>query len=212
MKRLTFVFLFLALNAWAQVPSQVQLEEGDIIFHQSQSAQSQALREITQSVWTHTGVIIRNQNKWFVVEAARGVEVTPLERFIERGVGKKYIIKRLRPELRLQNQQSQSQNFSNKIKSALLKYAGLKYDFWFEWSDTTIYCSELVWKAYDDALNIQLTVPEQFRDFPLTGPYAQRLIQDRYIAQGRQLNLDEPVVSPIALLESDLLVDVVQQD
>lgn len=209
MKRLIYILLSLALSAQAQVSSQTQLQEGDIIFHQSQSSQSLALREITQSLWTHTGVIIRNQNKWFVVEAARGVEVTPLEKFIDRGVGKKYIIKRLRPEL---INQSQSQSISNKLKTALLAYAGLKYDFWFEWSDSTIYCSELVWKAYDDAFGIQLSIPERFREFPLDGPYAQRLIQDRYIAQGRQLNLEEPVVSPIALLESDLLVDVDRKD
>jgi uncharacterized protein YycO len=209
MKLLILIFLSIVLSAQAQVSSKAQLQEGDIIFHQSQSSQSLALREITQSVWTHTGVIIRNQNKWFVVEAARGVEVTPLEKFIDRGVGKKYIIKRLRPEL---INQSQSQSVSNKLKTALLAYAGLKYDFWFEWSDSTIYCSELVWKAYDDAFGIQLTTPERFRDFSLNGPYAQRLIQERYIAQGRQLNLDEPVVSPIALLESDLLVDVIRKD
>jgi uncharacterized protein YycO len=209
MKLLILIFLSIVLSAQAQVSSKAQLQEGDIIFHQSQSSQSLALREITQSLWTHTGVIIRNQNKWFVVEAARGVEVTPLENFIDRGVGKKYIIKRLRPEL---TNQSQSQSISNKLKTALLAYAGLKYDFWFEWSDSTIYCSELVWKAYDDAFGIQLTTPERFRDFSLNGPYAQRLIQERYIAQGRQLNLDEPVVSPIALLESDLLVDVIRKD
>jgi hypothetical protein len=209
MKRLIFILLSLALSAQAQISSQAQLQEGDVIFHQSQSSQSLALREITQSLWTHTGVIIRNQNKWFVVEAARGVEVTPLDNFIDRGVGKKYIIKRLRPEL---INQSQSQSISNKLKTALLAYAGLKYDFWFEWSDSTIYCSELVWKAYDDAFGIQLSTPERFRDFPLDGPYAQRLIQDRYIAQGRQLNLEEPVVSPVALLESELLVDVVRKD
>lgn len=209
MKLLILSFLTLALSAQAKLASQAQLQEGDVIFHQSQSSQSLALREITQSVWTHTGVIIRNQNKWFVVEAARGVEVTPLEKFIDRGVGKKYIIKRLRPEL---INQSQSQSISNKLKTALLAYAGLNYDFWFEWSDSTIYCSELVWKAYDDAFGIQLTTPERFRDFPLDGPYAQRLIQDRYIAQGRQLNLDEPVVSPVAVLESELLVEVIRRD
>ena len=209
MKLLILSFLTLALSAQAKLASQAQLQEGDVIFHQSQSSQSLALREITQSVWTHTGVIIRNQNKWFVVEAARGVEVTPLEKFIDRGVGKKYIIKRLRPEL---INQSQSQSISNKLKTALLAYAGLNYDFWFEWSDSTIYCSELVWKAYDDAFGIQLTTPERFRDFPLDGPYAQRLIQDRYITQGRQLNLDEPVVSPVAVLESELLVEVIRRD
>ncbi len=209
MKLFVFIFLSFVLNAQAQVPSQIQLQEGDIIFHQSQSSQSLALREITQSVWTHTGVIIRNQNKWFVVEAARGVEVTPLQSFIERGVNKKYIIKRLKPELR---SQSQNQMVSPKLKTALLAYVGLKYDLWFEWSDSTIYCSELVWKAYDDAFGIQLTTPERFKDFPLNGPYAQRLIQDRYLAQGRQLNLEEPVVSPVALLESDLLIDVIRKD
>lgn len=207
MKLFILILFTFAFSALAQVPSQVQLLEGDIIFHQSQSSQTFALREITQSPWTHTGVIIKNQNKWFVVEAARGVEVTPLENFINRGAGKKYIIKRLKPEHR-----GQSQNIANKLKTALLPFAGLNYDFWFEWSDSTIYCSELVWKAYNNGLGIQLTIPERFKDFPLNGPYAQRLIQDRYISQGRQLNLEEPVVSPVAILESDLLIDVARKE
>ena len=197
----------LSLSAYAQLPSQVQLLEGDIIFHQSQSSQTLALREITQSLWTHTGVIIKNQNKWFVVEAARGVEVTPLESFINRGAGKRYIIKRLKPESR-----EHIQNIADKLKTALLQFAGLRYDFWFEWTDSTIYCSELVWKAYANGLGIQLTTPERFKDFPLNGPHAQRLIQERYIAQGRQLNLEEPVVSPVALIESDLLIDVARKE
>lgn len=207
MKIFILAIFALSLSAHAQLPSQVQLLEGDIIFHQSQSSQTFALREITQSPWTHTGVIIKNQNKWFVVEAARGIEVTPLESFINRGAGKKYIIKRLKPELR-----GQGQIIANKLKTALLDFAGLKYDFWFEWSDSTIYCSELVWKAYDNGLGIQLTTPERFKDFPLNGPYAQRLIKERYISQGRQLNLEEPVVSPVAILESDLLLDVARKE
>ncbi len=211
MKRLILILFSFALSAQAQISSQVSLQDGDIIFHQSQSSQSLALREITQSAWTHTGVIVRHQNNWVVVEAARGVEITPLESFINRGLGKKFIIKRLRPELRQQSQ-TQSQNRSQKLKTALMAYVGLKYDFWFEWSDTTIYCSELVWKAFDNAFGIQLTTPERFKDFPLNGPYAQRLIQDRYVSQGRQLNLEEPVVSPVALLESDLLIDVIRKD
>ena len=33
---------------------------------------------------------------------------------------------------------------------------GKHYDFWFEWSDERIYCSELVWKIYRRGLGIEL--------------------------------------------------------
>lgn len=36
------------------------------------------------------------------------------------------------------------------------KFKGKPYDIYFEWSDDKIYCSELVWKIYKHALDIEI--------------------------------------------------------
>ena len=206
MKQLTLLIaLFLSLSAQAVKKS--PFEEGDIIFHQSQSGQAAALREITNSVWTHVGVIIRQNGEFFVAEAAKNVTVTPLRAFIERGYKGKFVVKRVRPELLEMNE-----NNTQKLRTALAKFTGKGYDVWFQWSDDVIYCSELVWKAYKNAFGIEISGLEKFREFPMNGPEAQRLIRERYTSQGRTFNLDELVISPIYLMESDSLVDVFRQD
>jgi hypothetical protein len=207
MKALILIFLLgIHLPSWSSVSS-LGVQEGDVIFHESQSSQSEALKEITGSRWTHTGIILKHQGQWYVAEAARGVEMTPLMQFISRGKNRDFIIKRVRENLVLLHQEN-----LNKLKMALLPFAGVAYDFWFEWSDEKIYCSELVWKAYKNAFNLELATPERFKDFPLNGPWAQRLILDRYTRQGRSLNLDELVVSPVALLDSPQLQDVFRKE
>jgi hypothetical protein len=208
MKILSFIFLFLvSISTFAKLPLQNQLQEGDIIFHETQSNQAAALREITNSIWTHTGIITRFKNDWYVAEAARGVELTPLSDFINRGKDKKFIIKRIKHDILQMNARN-----LRAMKAMLMTFAGKDYDFWFEWSDDKIYCSELVWKVYERAFGIVLSIPEKFKDFPLNGPHAQRLIRERYTSIGRSINLEETVVTPIAVLESDLLIDVVRKD
>jgi hypothetical protein len=39
-----------------------------------------------------------------------------------------------------------------KMKEAGKLYEGKPYDLYFEWNDEIIYCSELVWKIYKNAL------------------------------------------------------------
>jgi hypothetical protein len=171
---------------------------GDVIFHQSQSSQSAALKEATGSVWTHVGVIVKEKDKLVVVEARNGVEVTKLQDFIDRGINKTYVVKRL-PRALTKTEEDQ-------IKKELYDVLGTGYDVYFEWNDKLIYCSELVWKIYSQVLNIKLTSPQKMKELKLDGPNVQKLIIKRYTSQGRQVNMNEPVVTPVALLNSKLLV------
>lgn len=208
MKMLIVLFVLVSTNLWADAATLVKkLKEGDVIFHKSQSSQSLALREITQSEWTHTGIIVKNKGKWFVYEAARGVEFTPLAAWIDRGAKKHYIVRRVKSEIVNLNTAA-----IRKMKKSFLPYFGKGYDFWFEWSDSTIYCSELIWKVYKDAFGIELSAPEKFKEFPTNGPHAQKLIRDRYVSQGRQLNMEELVVTPVALVETSQMIDVARND
>ncbi len=70
---------------------------------------------------------------------------------------------------------------------------GRRYDLFFEWSDSRIYCSELVWKAYDRALGIQIGKMQKIRELNLADAAVRAKLRERY---GERVPLDEPVISP----------------
>lgn len=197
MMKFIFVLLFPILA------SAVTYQEGDLVFHKSSSNQGPALMALTNSPWTHVGVIVQNQDQFWVAEASSQVKFTRLKDFIARGKNGHYIIKRLNPEIGVIGEAERT-----KLRASLTKYIGKDYDIWFQWSDSTIYCSELVWKIYSEAMGIELSVPQRFRDFPIDSPVAREMIRSRYVNQGREFNVDELVVSPVAVLESPLLIEV----
>ncbi len=79
---------------------------------------------------------------------------------------------------------------------------GKPYDLYFEWSDQRIYCSELVWKAYREAVGIELGDRQKLRDFDLSDARVKAKMRERF---GGEVPLDEPVISPAAMFDSALL-------
>ncbi|WP_217278683.1 YiiX/YebB-like N1pC/P60 family cysteine hydrolase [Hymenobacter sp. BRD67] len=61
------------------------LHEGDLIFHTSQSAQSQAIQLATHSSYSHCGLLYKTNGEWQVFEAVQPVKLTPLARWAARG-------------------------------------------------------------------------------------------------------------------------------
>ena len=85
------------------------------------------------------------------------------------------------------------------------KYKGKHYDLYFEWSDDKIYCSELVWKIYKEAVGIELGKLTTLGDFDLSHPLVQAKIKERFKGD---LPLNELVISPAAMFESTELLTV----
>lgn len=169
---------------------------GDLIFHQSQSAQSKAIYEATGSPWSHVGVLFEDRGTWYVAEATQPVRVVTLKSFIARGRGNHYRTYRL-PSLTAASAQL--------LRDEIGKLMGGNYDLYFEWSDDLIYCSELVYKTFKTATGIELGNVQKFKDLKLDGPYVKELIRRRIQDTGRTLNLDEPIVTPVSqMLDSDL--------
>jgi hypothetical protein len=173
------------------------LHDGDIIFHTSRSAQSLAIQRATHSPYSHVGMIVLRNGKPFVFEAIATVRYTPLEQWIARGERGRYVIKRLEKPL--------TETQAGKLRAAAIRYQGKPYDLYFEWSDDRIYCSELVWKVYRDALGLEIGARQKLRDFDLSDPVVEAKMRERY---GKNVPLDEPVISPGAQFDSPLLVTV----
>ena len=179
------------------------VRDGDVIFHTSRSSQSLAIQRATGSQYSHMGLIVHRNGKPFVFEAVSTVRLTPLDQWIARGTGRHFVVKRLR------NADSVLTPAAlGKLRTEARRFAGRPYDLTFGWADDRIYCSELVWKAYDRALGIQIGGLQKVRDFNLSDSAVRAKMRERY---GNNIPLDEPVISPVAMFQSSLLVTVAEQ-
>lgn len=98
--------------------------------------------------------------------------------------------------------QSLTKSQMQKLREAAKPFEGRPYDLIFEWSDSKIYCSELVWKIYDRALGIQLGKLQKLRDFDLSDTAVRTKMKERY---GESVPLDSPVISPAAMFDTEAL-------
>ncbi|WP_227591362.1 YiiX family permuted papain-like enzyme [Acinetobacter shaoyimingii] len=202
MKR-NFKLLFLMVISILYSPilwAKSALQTGDIIFHVSKSQQSLGIQKATHSPYSHMGMIVNRQGQTWVLEAIQPVKYTPLQQWIQRGVKQHYVVKRLKSNLTLKQQNALVKNAE--------QYLGRPYDIYFGWDNTAIYCSELVWKAYHDALGVNLAPLEKLKQFDLTAPEVKKLMQQRY---GKNIPWNETVIAPKSIYESKILVDVIRQ-
>ncbi|MBZ0205423.1 MAG: YiiX family permuted papain-like enzyme [Flavobacteriales bacterium] len=182
-----------------------ELRNGDLIFQSSLSGQSKAIQLATRSTYSHCGMVFQadtGRREWYVLEAVQPVQWTPLVNWIARGEGRHYVVKRTRVDPPLSDQALRA------VKDAGEQFLGKDYDLHFDWSDERIYCSELIWKAYHQATGLEIGQLQQLREFDLSDPAVAEKLKARY---GKQIPLDEVVISPASIFESPLLVTVATQ-
>lgn len=175
-------------------------KNGDIIFQTSKSNQSKAIQLATDSKYSHMGIIYENEGQFLVYEAVQPVKLTPLKEWINRGKNGHYVIKRLKNADKVLTKSNLT-----KMKQIGDQFKGKPYDIYFEWSDDKIYCSELVWKIYKQATDIEIGQLEQLSDFDLSNDIVKAKMKERY---GENIPMDEKVISPASMFNSDKLVTV----
>jgi hypothetical protein len=147
------------------------------------------------------GILYKTKGEFYVYEAIQPVRLTKLDLWIARGNNKHYVIKRLKNHDNLLTKEN-----IKKLKSAGERFAGKDYDVYFGWSDDRIYCSELVWKIYKEALNIEIGALQELEEFDLTNVVVKKKLNERY---GDIIPWHEKVISPAAMFNSDKLITVV---
>ncbi|WP_370528028.1 MULTISPECIES: YiiX family permuted papain-like enzyme [Gilliamella] len=197
-----FIFIFSLLFASYTAIANYQPHDGDVIFQSSQSNQSKAIEQATNSPYSHVGIIFIKNGKPYVFEAASKVIYTPLDKWINRGKNKTYVIKRLKNH-------SLSQQEITSLKQVAHKFENKPYDIWFGWDDKYIYCSELVWKIYNRALKLKIGQLQTIKDFNLSSPAVKQKLKERY---GNNIPYQETVISPVAIFNSPLLITVDKRD
>jgi hypothetical protein len=129
--------------------------------------------------------------------------LTLIDNWIKRGYKEHYVLKRLKgsdslltPDIKL------------KMKQIGESFIGKNYDIYFEWSDNKIYCSELVWKIFKKAANIEIGKLQTLKDFDLTNKRVKQKLNERY---SDKIPMNEIVISPVSMFDSDKLMTVYEE-
>ena len=177
------------------------LKDGDIIFQTSRSSQSKAIQIATKSKYSHMGIIYKKKNEYYVYEAVQPVKLTPLREWILRGVGRHFVVKRLKEREKYLTKANLAKMFDTGET-----FKGKNYDIYFNWSDEQIYCSELVWKIYN-SIGIQIGKLQKLKDFDLSSSVVRNKLKERY---GNNIPFNETVVSPAAIYKSNMLKVIIE--
>ena len=169
----------------------IDIQPGDLIFQHLPGPLGKMVADVTHSPFSHCGIIVREGQDFFVLEAIGPVKLTPLQQWISYGVKDRFAVLRLKPRYQ--------SDIPNIIRAAL-RYAGRPYDIRFEWDDRKIYCSELIYKAVAQGAGLKLAEFAALGDMDWQ-PYEKTI---RAIAGG-SLPLERKMITPQALLESDKL-------
>lgn len=176
----------------------LELKTGDIIFQGNDLGQSKAVRLATHSKHSHVGFVIKEGDETMVFEAVQPVRITPVNEWIKHGENSEYEVLRMKdlPDFK------EGKPALDSLKKVWL---GKNYDIYFAWGDNELYCSELVWKIYEEAYGVELCATKKMKDFDLTHPYVKQILKQRY---GSKIPLEQEVVAPQDIYESNLLFQV----
>ena len=124
---------------------------GDLVF---QSLPSNplviAIEGATRSSYSHCGIVVRTDDGWEVLEAIGPVRRTRLFKWVHRGREGRFSVYRIKD---LPSEQIK------KFISSAESHIGKPYDPRYRMDDESIYCSELIWKAYLSATGKELGAP-----------------------------------------------------
>ncbi|AWH86176.1 hypothetical protein HYN59_14130 [Flavobacterium album] len=196
--------LFFSCNSSGNLPDEDDLQDGDLIFQESTSAQSKAIQLATHSKYSHCGIIFKGEGNCFVVEAIQPVQSTPLKDWIKRGKGGHYVVRRLKDA-----DDVLTPKFVLEMKKFARIYSGKDYDLHFSWDNDKMYCSELIWKIYNQkGKGIEIGRLQKLKDFDLSNPIVKEKLAERY---GDKIPYNEKVISPGEIFDSDLLETIISK-
>lgn len=197
MKRLRCILLFLLVASLNLAAAGYEPRDGDIVFQDSRAPESLAIQLATDSPYSHVGIVLVRDGEPYVWEAIHPVSRTPFSEWVKRGPDGHFVAKRLVDANAVLDEEAVAA-----LHRVVSGFTGRPYDFRFSWSSDALYCSELVWKVYHEALDIRLSEPRLMGEYNLSHPEVRAQLQERF---GVNVPLDERVVSPAALYRSPLL-------
>lgn len=189
------IFALLAPGAFAQAKSYTP-QEGDFVFQSLPTGDLVAAIEgVSESDYSHVGMVIRKNERWFVREAIGNVHDTPLLEWENRGrMNHAFDAFRLKPDF---------QKFVPGLIKGSEAFLGRPYDFKYAMDDQAIYCSELLYKSMLNTTGIRLGKLQKLGQLKWQ---AYRFTIEKY--EGGAVPLDREMITPKALSEANQLEQV----
>ena len=161
-------------------------QAGDIVFQSlPRNALVNAIEGVTESSYSHCGIVAKEDGLWIVYEAFRGVEQTPLSEFLSRGRNGGFAVYRLKPEF---------QPAVPQILKFTRPMLGRRYDSRYRMDDERIYCFELIYKACKRATQKELGQLVRFGDLNWR-PFEETIIR----FEGGPVPMDRLMITPKAM-------------
>jgi Orthopoxvirus protein of unknown function (DUF830). len=168
MTRYALLLLILGLGS-AQGADIPPLKTGDIVFQTTATGQSAAIMFASSSLYTHMGIIELDRNGTpLVVEAVGPVRTIPFEKWLDKGVGRRVTIKRVK---------GLSEGVAQNALARAHHYDGRPYDLFFYETRDSIYCSELVHAAFKEGAELVLGTEEKVSNLKIDNLAVRRLIR-----------------------------------
>lgn len=170
--------------------------EGDVVFQSlGDSPVTLLITGATHSPFSHCGMVFQRDGKWMVIEAIGPVREIELGNWIRQGRYHGVAAYRLKEEHR---------RHIPKFIAAAQAYLGRPYDSRYRFDDETIYCSELVFKAWRDVTGTQLGRVRKVSELNWQ-PYEPTI---RRLEQGGPVPLERELITPKDLAEAEQLEPV----
>ncbi|MFK8000771.1 MAG: YiiX/YebB-like N1pC/P60 family cysteine hydrolase [Polyangiales bacterium] len=176
-------------DSWGQ-----SIRAGDLVFQDLNCGERcELIRSVTDSPYSHVGVVVEDDGVRMVWEALAPVGPVPLSEWVRRGIDAEVAVYRPRPSLQV---------LQSSVEEAMEGMAGRSYDGDYQWDEERIYCSELVAKAYAEA-GQELIAPHSVD----LGRHEERV----HMLSGGRLTSETLMVTPADLARSEFFVRVVDE-
>ncbi len=186
---LAYVFRTLGKDVFFYEPMR-----GDLIFQSLPPNELvTAISGITHSHLSHCGLLTKVEGQWMVIESLGTVHLTPLFTWMRRGSGAGIAVYRL-PMTEIQVDQV--------IRSAQ-EMLGKPYDLKYDFDDEKIYCSELIYRAFERGMELKIGVLDRLGDLNWR-PFEKTILK---FEEG-PVPVDRLMITPVALTKDPRLSKV----
>jgi hypothetical protein len=201
-KNIIILFIYSCITIFIQgiYAETFRFQEGDLLFQESRNSIAKAVKIATNSKYTNLGIILKYRGKFVVLESNGNVRKTDLNKFIKRGVNAWYLVKRFKNYKDIMTEENLV-----KLRENSNSFMGRPYDLYYGWGDEKLYSAELIWKFLKDTLGIEIAPLKKMKDYDLSNPYVKLILSQKF---GKDIPLEETVISPKDILESELLETV----
>lgn len=187
-----FSFFLLTVVLLASLPARAQSYQpahGDVVFQTLEPGPLvNAIETVSQSHFSHCGIVVIRKDGVFVLEAMGTVHYTPWKEWVEQGVGGHFEV--YRPK-------TLKGADRDKFVDGARKYLDLPYDYHYKMDDEYIYCSELVYKGFKVATGREPVPPQKLKDLNWRASVAFIMVWEM-----GSLPLEREIITPVALTRS----------